>query len=92
MSWRRGERPKKTKWTKVRLLALDRDGWKCTACGKKGKLEVHHRISIDRAPDKMYELSNLQAKCRDCHIKQHGGRVPSPEVLEWQKYLTNHRL
>ena len=92
MSWRRGERPKQSKWWKVRLLALDRDGWKCTACGKSGRMEVHHLVSIDRAPEKMYELDNLEALCRDHHIKRHGGRVPSPEVLEWQKYLTNHRL
>ena len=89
MSWRRGERPKQSKWWKVRVKALDRDGWKC-ACGRSGKLEVHHLLSIDRAPEKMYDLDNLQALCRDCHIRKHGGRVPSPEVKEWQRYLLTH--
>ena len=39
----------------------------------------------------MYDLGNLQALCRSCHIAktrgEQGGREPSREVLEWRRYL-----
>ena len=87
MSWRHGERPKKTKWVKVRLKVLDRDNWACVTCGKSGKLEVDHRISLDVAPERMYDLDNLQTLCRGCHIRKHGGQDTPREVLEWRRYL-----
>ena len=90
MSWRRGNRPNKQRWDTVRLLVLDRDAWTCTACGKAGRLEVDHRIPLEDAPDRMYDLTNLQTLCRGCHILKHGGRGPSPEVQEWRRYLTSY--
>ena len=88
MSWRRGNRPKTKQWRKVRLVALDRDGWACVKCHKRARLEVHHIKSLDLAPDKMYDLSNIQSLCRSCHLSEHGGRGPSSEVLKWRRYLT----
>ena len=89
MSWHKGERPSGRQWRAVRLKALDRDGWKCTACGKSGRLEVHHLVSLDQAPEKAFALENLESNCKNCHIKRHGGRVPSPEVLAWRRHLTS---
>ena len=97
MSWhKKGEHPTRRRWAKVRLQALDRDSWACVRCGHKGKCEVDHRIPLDVAPDRMYDLSNLQVLCRSCHFsKTRGektGRGPSPEVEEWKRYLTNSLL
>ena len=42
MSWRKGERPSRRQWARVRLAVLDRDSWRCQKCGKAGRLEVDH--------------------------------------------------
>ena len=66
------------KWAEVRLLALDRDGWRCTQCGRRGRLEVDH---IKRMGDggAAYDLGNLQTLCRPCHFAktfaENGGKV-----------------
>ena len=74
------------KWAEVRLLALDRDGWRCTACGKRGKLEVDH---IKRMGDggAAYDLGNLQALCRSCHFTKtaiENGVKLDPERDAWK--------
>ena len=33
-------------WRRVRLQVLDRDGYRCTACGKAGILEVDHIVEL----------------------------------------------
>ena len=86
MSWRKGERPSRRQWAKVRLQVLDRDGWKCAKCGKSGRLDVDHIKRLEEG-GKLYDLGNLQSLCRSCHIAKHGGRGPSPEVEEWKRYL-----
>lgn len=58
------------RWARVRRAAFDRDEWKCTACGSRGRLEAHHVIPLERggAP---YGLANVATMCRSCHIKHH---------------------
>ena len=94
MSWRKGERPSRRQWAKVRARVLDRDGWQCQKCGKVGRLEVDHRVPLDIAPDRMYDLDNLQSLCRGCHFdKTRGerrGKETPPEVQEWRDYLTRN--
>ena len=95
MSWRRGERPSRRQWRKVRLVVLDRDAWTCTACGKAGRLEVDHRVPLEDG-GALYDLDNLQTLCRGCHFdKSRGerqGREVDPEVAKWRRYLTTHLL
>ena len=91
MSWRRGERPQWKRWQAVRLKALDRDGWKCVCCGKSGRLEVDHIVSLnDGGP--MYTLSNLQTLARGCHIlktRRENKRKPeTPNVKAWQAFVS----
>ena len=88
MPWRRAKSPSGSKWARVRLLVLDRDHWACVTCGRSGRLEVDHRVSIEHGGE-MYAMENLQALCRSCHVAKHGGIVHEtpPEVLEWQRYL-----
>ena len=87
MPWNKVNRPSRRRWSKVRLVVLDRDGWKCS-CGKSARLEVHHRVPIEHGGD-FYELSNLQSLCKSCHISKHGGTVrkKTSEVQDWQRYL-----
>ena len=91
MSWRKGERPSRRQWGKVRLMVLDRDGWRCQTCGKVGRLEVDHRVPLEHG-GAVYDLGNLQALCRSCHFAKTRaeklGKPTAPEVLEWQDYLT----
>ena len=80
----------------MRLLALDRDGWKCTKCGKyAGRLEVDHRVPLEDG-GAVYDLVNLQTLCRSCHFdKSRGerrGREQDPEVAKWLRYLTNYHM
>ena len=88
MPWRRAKSPSGSKWAKVRLKVLDRDHWACVTCGKAGRLEVDHRVSIEHG-GAMYDLENLQTFCRGCHIRKHGGTVrkKTSEVQDWQRYL-----
>ena len=57
---------------------LDRDGWRCQGCGRSGRLECHHRVSLWRDPGQdPYDLAGIQVLCRRCHI-----RVTAEERLE----------
>ena len=88
MSWRKGERPSRRQWAKVRRLVLDRDSWRCVLCGKYGRMEVDHRVPLDIAPDRMYDVDNLQSLCSDCHFlksqEERRGKPTPPEVLAWR--------
>jgi hypothetical protein len=53
---------------KIRLLILERDGYKCQLCGKTGKetqLEVDHKIPVSRGGKD--SLDNLWTLCFDCN-------------------------
>ena len=70
------------RWEHVRRQAFKRDGYRCQQCGKPGRLEAHHIIDLDQGGAE-YDLSNIRAYCRDCHIAHH--RKPlSPEREAWR--------
>jgi len=65
-------------WARARRAALERDGWRCTACGKTqaqakadspaGKgLEVHHRSGAGVRAE-THVLEDLVTLCRACHL------------------------
>ena len=93
MSWRKGERPSRRYWGKVRLAVLDRDGWACVKCGKAGRLEADHRVPLGHG-GAVYDESNLQTLCRDCHFAktsgERRGKEVDPEVKKWRQYLTRN--
>jgi len=76
------------RWARVRFLALRRDGFQCVKCGARGRLEVDHIESIRRAPERAYELENLQSLCMPCHSQKTNeemGRAPNPaQVVAWK--------
>jgi len=52
-------------WASMKNKCHERDGWACTECGAKEKLEAHHIESVrdGGVPD----LDNLTTLCKSCH-------------------------
>ncbi|MGP8057892.1 MAG: group II intron reverse transcriptase/maturase [Nitrososphaerales archaeon] len=54
-----------------RILAFERDGWRCTQCGSREKLQAHHiqRVPVGTAfdPTVVHRVENLQTLCMKCH-------------------------
>ena len=76
-------------WARARRAALDRDNWRCTKCGRAGRLEVHHRTPLKEDPEQNpYALHGLAALCRSCHFKttanQNRKRPPGPQADGWR--------
>ena len=80
LDWRR--------WARLRVQVFDRDGWRCRTCGGASKLECDHVRPLHRGGDP-YELANLQALCRGCHISKTRGenRKPDPERDAWRRLV-----
>ena len=55
------------KWTLVREDILERDGYKCQLCGKKGtsKLHIHHILKRINGGENYYD--QLLTVCPKCH-------------------------
>ena len=71
-------------WKRLRRKILDRDGWRCTKCGRAGKLEIDHIVPVKSGGDD--SLENLRALCVRDHIARHR-RKPTPAEAEWAVYL-----
>src|SRR5262249_26536014 len=70
------------RWRWLRREALDRDGWRCSACGTDisapKAAQVDHVQEISAAPHLALELSNIRCLCRVCHNRTHSNlRSPS---------------
>lgn len=77
------------KWAVVRRAALDRDGWRCRACGKAGRLQVDHILRLEDGGEP-YDLDNLQSLCIGCHRDKtalENSAPKSPEQLAWDAYM-----
>ena len=68
-----------SRWRRVRKQVFNRDGYRCTACGKPGRLECDHVVPLDRQPGQdPYRLAGLQTLCRNCHIEKTAGENKRP--------------
>lgn len=77
------------RWGATRRLILIRDGYRCTKCGKAGRLEVDHIRPLNKGGDP-WDHSNLQTLCRGCHIektKSEQARPKSPAVSKWDQLV-----
>ena len=64
------------RWQLLRLRIFERDGWRCRACGKAGRLECDHVVPLHRGSDP-YDPANLQTLCVACHVaKSRAEREP----------------
>ena len=81
------------KWSKVRILAKDRDKWSCVKCGKAGRLEVDHIKPVALGGAK-YDLANLQTLDRGCHIaksaaERRAARPVDPRIQAWRDLISS---
>ena len=59
-------------WIAVRNKVIVRDGNKCTVCGSRKNLNVHHTFYYsDNRPPWLYSLSSLLTVCEPCHYDYH---------------------
>lgn len=77
------------RWAVIRLEVLRRDDFKCVCCGARGRLEVDHKIPVRLAPDRAFELDNLQALCRPCHSQKTRLEVGLPPLSEGRQQWRN---
>jgi uncharacterized protein YdaU (DUF1376 family) len=64
----RSKRMKGTRWQKIRVAVLDRDGWACMSCGARDVLEVDHIKPL--AAGGSHDMRNLQCLCRPCNRRK----------------------
>ena len=66
------EKLKDKRWKNKARKIVHRDGYKCTACGSKKKLEVHHTFYYEdyRNPWE-YPNESLITVCKICHRDYH---------------------
>ena len=79
------------RWERTRRAVKKRDKYRCTRCGKAGRLEVHHIKKACDFPDLFFSLDNLIALCRSCHIeltrKENEADLP-PQTREWRAFVS----
>ena len=78
------------RWAAARRFVLRRDGFRCRDCRLAGVLEVHHVRPLAKGGDP-YDVENLRALCRGCHIVTHRTRTPTPAVLAWRALVAEWR-
>ena len=76
------------RWAAARRVVFERDGWRCVMCGKAGRLECDHILSLDDDPTQdPYAVAGCQALCRQCHIEKtahENRREPTEAELAWR--------
>ncbi len=71
-------------YQRLRRRILDSHGWRCSACGRAGRLELHHVVPWSAGgPD---TPENLTPLCRPCHFAEHGVKR-GPDRREWKQEL-----
>ena len=70
-------------WSRLRRAVLERDRYRCTKCGKAGRLEVHHLRPVHQGGTDTRD--NLVTRCRTCHLAEH--RRVSAERQAWQRLM-----
>ena len=71
-------------WALASLKRRDLDNWRCSECGRAGRLEVHHVQSMRDGGGN--ELSNLKTLCRTHHIAIHR-QARTPNAAAWDRLI-----
>ena len=72
-------------WAALRRRVFRRDGYRCRACGRPGRLECDHVVPL-RQGGPLLHVDNLQTLCRSCHIEKtrsENRRAPTETEEEW---------
>ena len=80
-------------WAGLRARVFRRDGYRCRACGRPGRLECDH-IRPLRQGGALLDPANLQSLCRRCHISKTRGensRPITPERARWIAFIEELR-
>lgn len=73
---------KDPRWQRIRLRVFERDGWRCTKCGRED-LELHTHHSEYLGPDPWdTPLDRLTTLCDECHKETHNLKVQVHEADE----------
>ncbi|RNC93924.1 MAG: HNH endonuclease [Oricola sp.] len=76
------------RWRALRQQALRRDGWACVQCGARHRLEIDHIAPVRHAPERAFDLGNLQTLCAGCHTRktaiETGRQIPNPARDAWR--------
>ena len=67
-------------WEAFRRECIKRAGYRCARCKRRGRLEVHHIVSLATGGLK-FSFDNVIVLCRQCHFGEH--RKVTPERQEW---------
>lgn len=83
------------RWPALRLAAKRRDGFACVKCSSRYRLEVDHIERVLTAPERAFDLGNLQTLCGPCHgakTRLETGRPElSPERKKWRDLMGQMR-
>ncbi|MCY1126025.1 HNH endonuclease [Frigidibacter sp. RF13] len=88
--WTRHSAPiiRTKRWKRLRYEALRRDGFACVSCGARGRLEVDHREPVRTAPERSFDLTNLQSLCVACHARKTRAEIgmgeTDPARMAWK--------
>ena len=55
-------------WEAIQSQVRSRAGWRCQACGRRSRLDVHHVIKRSRGGSD-FDLDRLVALCPPCHAQ-----------------------
>lgn len=75
-------------WATAKVMKVYRESvpW-CEYCGRRGRIQVHHKTPVSVAPEKAAQITNLMSLCaKRCHITiGHAGNyknfVENPDEL-----------
>lgn len=76
-------------WRALRRRVFERDGFRCRACGRAGRLECDHVVPLDQGGAAL-DPANLQTLCRGCHIgktRRENTERDNPERAAWRRFL-----
>ena len=74
------------RWARVRRAVFRRDRYRCTRCGRAGRLEAHHEPPLRRGADP-YDLDGIVTLCRSCHIEHHRPDNMTPGREAWLRFV-----